>query len=88
MHADLEKLVSAGRIPADFAARLDQFAPGNYVMHQDLGVGKVAAWSLAKSKIKIDFEKIFTIKLYKSKHITVSEVLVIWNPPRRILSSG
>lgn len=56
MHADLEKLVNAGKIPADFATRLDQFAPGKYVMHQDLGVGKVAAWSLAKSKIKIDFE--------------------------------
>ena len=26
-------------------------------MHQDLGVGKVAVWSLAKNKIKIDFEK-------------------------------
>ncbi len=57
MHADLEKLVSAGKIPADFAARLDQFSPGKYVMHQDLGVGKVAVWSLAKNKIKIDFEK-------------------------------
>ena len=57
MHADLEKLVAAGKIPADFAARLDQFSPGKYVMHQELGVGKVAAWSLAKSKIKIDFEK-------------------------------
>ena len=68
MHADLEKLVSAGKIPADFAARLDQFSPGNYVMHQEHGVGKVAAWSLAKSKIKIDFEKgnegkIFGLKL-------------------------
>lgn len=57
MHADLEKLVNAGKIPADFAARLNQFAPGKYVMHQDLGVGKVAAWSLVKNKIKIDFEK-------------------------------
>ena len=57
MHADLEKLVSAGKIPADFAARLDQFSPGKYVMHQDLGVGKVTVWSLAKNKIKIDFEK-------------------------------
>ncbi len=57
MHADLEKLVSAGKIPAEFAARLDQFSPGNYVMHQEHGVGKVAAWSLAKSKIKINFEK-------------------------------
>ena len=57
MHADLEKLVSAGKIPSDFAARLDQFSPGKYVMHQDLGVGKIAAWSLAKNKVKIDFEK-------------------------------
>lgn len=57
MHADLEKLVSAGKIPSDFAARLDQFSPGKYVMHQDLGVGKVAAWSLVKNKVKIDFEK-------------------------------
>ena len=56
MHADLEKLVSAGKIPTDFAARLDQFSPGKYVMHQDLGVGKVAAWSLAKNKVRIDFE--------------------------------
>ena len=68
MHADLEKLVAAGKIPADFAARLDQFSPGKYVMHQELGVGKVAAWSLAKSKIKIDFEngnegKILGLKL-------------------------
>ena len=57
MHADLEKLVNAGKIPADFAARLDKFAPGQYVMHQDWGVGKVAVWSLSKNKIKIDFEK-------------------------------
>ena len=68
MHADLEKFVSSGKIPADFAARLNQFSPGKYVMHQDLGVGKVAAWSLTKSKIKIDFEKgnegkIFGLKL-------------------------
>lgn len=56
MHADLEKLVKAGKIPADFAARLDLFAPGKYVMHQDWGVGKVSAWSLAQSKVKIDFE--------------------------------
>ncbi len=57
MHADLEKFVIAGKIPADFAARLDKFSPGKYVMHQDWGVGKVAAWSLARQKVKIDFEK-------------------------------
>ncbi len=68
MHADLEKFVASGKIPADFAARLTQFSPGKYVMHQDMGVGKVTAWSLSKSKIKIDFEKgnkgrIFGLKL-------------------------
>ena len=68
MHADLEKLVTAGKIPADFAARLNQFSPGNYVIHQDLGVGKVAAWSLAKSKIKIDFEKGNDGKIFSPLH--------------------
>lgn len=67
MHADLEKLVSAGRIPADFAARLNLFTPGKYVMHQEWGVGKVSAWSLAQSKVKIDFENkeghVFGLKL-------------------------
>lgn len=56
MHADLEKLVKAGKIPADFAARLDKFAPEQYVLHQEWGVGKVEAWSLAKGKVKINFE--------------------------------
>lgn len=57
MHADLDKLVKAGKLPVDFAIRLDKFAPGNYVLHQEWGVGKVQAWSLSKQKIKIDFEK-------------------------------
>ncbi len=57
MHGDLEKLVNAGKIPADFAARLDKFSPANYVMHPEWGVGKVEAWSLAKQRVKINFEK-------------------------------
>ena len=57
MHGDLEKLVQAGKIPADFAARLDKFSPSNYVMHPEWGVGKVEAWSLAKQRVKIHFEK-------------------------------
>ncbi len=56
MHADLEKYVKAGKLPADFAARLDKFSPGKYVLHQDWGVGKVAAWSLPKQKVKFIFE--------------------------------
>ncbi len=56
MHADLEKFVKAGKLPAAFAARLDKFSPGKYVLHQDWGVGKVAAWSLSKHKVKFIFE--------------------------------
>ncbi len=56
MHADLEKYVKAGKLPADFAARLDKFSPGKYVLHQQWGVGKVAAWSLPKQKVKFIFE--------------------------------
>ena len=57
MHGDLEKFVKAGKIPADVAARLDKFSPGQYVMHPEWGVGKVEAWSLTKQKVKINFEK-------------------------------
>ena len=57
MHSDLDKLVKAGRIPVDFAKKLDKVAPGRYVMHGEWGVGKVEAWSLVKQVVKINFEK-------------------------------
>jgi len=57
MHVDLEKFVKAGKIPVDFAARLDKFSPGRYVMHPEWGVGKVEAWSLPRQKVKINFEQ-------------------------------
>lgn len=56
MHEDLVKFVKSGKIPVDFAERLDKFSPGKYVMHLDWGVGKVEAWSLPQQKIKICFE--------------------------------
>ena len=57
MHGDLEKLVKVGKIPAQFAARLDKFSPGKYVMHQEWGVGKVENWSIPKQAVKINFER-------------------------------
>ena len=57
MHSDLEKLVKAGKIPVDFAKRLDKVAPGRYVMHGEWGVGKVETWSLGKQVVKVNFEK-------------------------------
>lgn len=57
MHGDLEKIVKAGKIPSDFAKRLDKFSPGSYVLHQEWGVGKVLKWSLSKQLVRIQFEK-------------------------------
>lgn len=56
MHADLEKLVAKKKIPEAFAARLDKFSPGNYVVHKSWGVGKVKEWNLPENSIVINFE--------------------------------
>lgn len=57
MHGDLEKIVKAGKIPFDFAKRLDKFSPGRYILHPEWGVGKVQKWSLGKQIIQVAFEK-------------------------------
>ena len=57
MHSDLEKLVKGGKVPANFAKRLDKISPGKYVIHGEWGVGKVEAWSLPKQVVKVNFEK-------------------------------
>ncbi len=57
MYGDLEELVKAGKIPLDFAKRLDKFSPGKYVLHPEWGVGKVQKWSLGRQIVQIAFEK-------------------------------
>ena len=57
MHSDLEKLVKAGKIPMNFAKRMDKISPGKYVIHSEWGVGKVEVWSLSKQAIKVNFER-------------------------------
>lgn len=57
MHADLEKLLEAGRINQAIAERLDQVAPGRFVNHRSWGAGKVTAWDLPAKKVTIDFEQ-------------------------------
>lgn len=57
MHGDLEEIVKAGKIPLDFAKRLDKFSPGKYVLHPEWGVGKVQKWSLGRQIVQIAFEK-------------------------------
>ncbi|MBB5351792.1 transcription elongation GreA/GreB family factor [Haloferula luteola] len=56
MHPDLEKLVDAGRLQPAIAERLDQVAPGKFLLHNAWGAGKVIAWDLPAKKLTIDFE--------------------------------
>lgn len=56
MHADLEKLLSLGKINAALAEKLDRVSPGHYCYHKQWGIGKVLSWSLPKKTVEIDFE--------------------------------
>lgn len=56
MHADLEKLLSLGRINTALAEKLDRVSPGHYCYHKLWGIGKVLSWSLPKKTVEINFE--------------------------------
>lgn len=56
MHADLEKLLSLGRIPQALADKLDRISPGRYCHHKSWGTGKISEWHLPTKKLNIDFE--------------------------------
>ncbi|MEG1507093.1 MAG: GreA/GreB family elongation factor [Akkermansia sp.] len=56
MHADLEKLLSLGKIPQTLADKLDRISPGRYCHHKTWGTGKIASWHLPTKKLTIDFE--------------------------------
>ncbi len=57
MHADLEKLLSLGKINPVLAEKLDKMSPGRYCCHASWGAGKVVSWSLVAKKLVINFEK-------------------------------
>ncbi len=57
MHADLEKLLSLGKINPVLAEKLDKMSPGRYCCHATWGAGKVVSWNLVAKKLTIDFEK-------------------------------
>ncbi|MBK1826289.1 GreA/GreB family elongation factor [Haloferula rosea] len=57
MHPDLQKLLDADKVKPALAERLDQIAPGKYLLHSSWGAGKVASWDLPTKKLTIDFEK-------------------------------
>lgn len=57
MHPDLQKLLDADKVKPALAERLDQIAPGSYLLHSSWGAGKVTGWDLPTKKITIDFEQ-------------------------------
>lgn len=57
MHADVAKLVKAGRLPQAVGERLSELSPGKFCTHSSWGAGKVISWDLQQGKVVIDFEK-------------------------------
>lgn len=57
MHPDLQKLLDADKVKPALAERLDQIAPGRYLLHSSWGAGKVVDWNLPTKKLTIDFEQ-------------------------------
>ncbi|NWK54014.1 GreA/GreB family elongation factor [Verrucomicrobiaceae bacterium N1E253] len=57
MHADVAKLVQAGRIPEAVGKRLSEIAPGEFCSHKAWGAGKVESWDLQAGKVVINFER-------------------------------
>jgi len=57
MHAEVAKLVEAGRISKEVGERLSEIAPGNFCLHKNWGAGKIKSWDLKGGKVQIDFEQ-------------------------------
>ncbi len=57
MDAELEHLVSAKKLDAETANKVDNLAPGAFCQHKSWGVGKIAKWDLLGDRLLIDFEE-------------------------------
>jgi transcription elongation factor GreA len=55
MDTELEKLVEAGKLTANAAARLENLKPGTFCLHKSWGFGRVSEWNLLLNQIVIDF---------------------------------
>ncbi len=55
MNEELQKVVEAGKINQETAARLELLAPGAYCQHKSWGFGRVAEWNLLTGQVLIDF---------------------------------
>lgn len=55
MNEELQKVVEAGKLSPEAAAKLEYLAPGAYCQHKSWGFGRVAEWNLLTGQILIDF---------------------------------
>ncbi len=55
MNEELQKVVEAGKITPEVAAKLEHLEPGAYCQHKSWGFGRVAEWNLLTGQILIDF---------------------------------
>jgi transcription elongation factor GreA len=55
MDTELEKLVEAGKLTPNAAARLENLKPGIFCLHKSWGFGRVSEWNLLLNQIVIDF---------------------------------
>ena len=55
MHAELQKLVEAGKLSSHTAEKLERLSPGTFCLHKSWGFGRIAEWNLLLNQILIDF---------------------------------
>jgi transcription elongation GreA/GreB family factor len=55
MNEELQKVVEAGKITPEVAAKLNHLQPGAYCLHKSWGFGRIAEWNLLTGQVFIDF---------------------------------
>ncbi|MGH8046956.1 MAG: GreA/GreB family elongation factor [Chthoniobacterales bacterium] len=55
MNEELQKVVEAGKLAPEAAAKLEALQPGAYCQHKSWGFGRVAEWNLLTGQVFIDF---------------------------------
>ncbi|MDZ4288735.1 MAG: GreA/GreB family elongation factor [Prosthecobacter sp.] len=56
MNSEVQKLVSAGKLPAAEGVKLSKLEVGTFCQHKSWGVGRVTEWDLVGDRLTIDFE--------------------------------
>lgn len=55
MNEELQKVVEAGKLSPEAAAKLERLVPGAFCQHKSWGFGRVADWNVLTGQVLIDF---------------------------------